>query len=107
LLSTILVLLIKPLKFDLLEKSLTAQGEFRLFTHAQILTSLGIVLEFVSVFIISYRVFYPLKKEKRKAQFLEEKMRTFDEAISIDWKGVLSILFLAIGMLFQIVALFV
>ena len=74
---------------------------------SQILTSLGIVFEFISVFIISYRVFYPFNIQKRRDRDIDEKGKRSTQKAAIDKKGVLSLVFLSIGMTFQVVALFV
>ena len=70
----------------------------------QILTIIGIVLEFGSVLIISYKTFHPWKTKDRKAKRFEKQGvgQPNRKKYSKDWLGIVSIILLALGLLFQI-----
>jgi len=76
-------------------------------TPSQLLTTIGLFLEFLSVLLIAYNSFYPLDKKERKIKYLEGKGKPIDDKLESDKRiGLLTITFLAVGMFFQGIAIF-
>lgn len=73
---------------------------------AQALTVVGLIFEFMSVFLTAWQAFYP--KGKVKEKMIEDRGRTLlQRAGEARARAIFTLMFLGLGMLFQGVAIFV
>lgn len=78
-----------------------------MITVSQLLTTIGLIFEFLSVLLIAYRSFYPLEKKERKTRYLERKGKTIEDRLEGEKRmGILTICLLAVGMFLQGFAIF-
>jgi len=78
------------------------------WTSSQILIVMGLILEFLSVLIISYQAFYPLSKKERKMKYIEDTGQSIDSKLERrKWMGILTIGLLSAGIFLQGLAIFI
>lgn len=76
-----------------------------MITTSQALTVVGLIFEFMAVFLTLWQAFYP--KEKVKEKMIEERSKTLLQRAGEErMRALFTILFLAIGMTLQGIAVF-